>query len=118
MTCRLANQSDMTISTLSALPLISATTAHIQAVPTLPQGSSTRLQEGTHNYCIWDGNKVTITRDVVFPITSGDDFVKSGDGTYSAPIDLKLGDVTTRKHPYGSTLDPCIYTQQSWSKRT
>jgi hypothetical protein len=45
-------------------------------------------QEGTHNYRIWDGNKVIITRDVIFPIISGDDFQNSGDDTFSARIDL------------------------------
>jgi hypothetical protein len=47
-------------------------------------------QEGTHNYRIWDASKVIITRDVIF-INTGEDFVKSGDGTFSDPIELKLG---------------------------
>jgi hypothetical protein len=29
---------------------------------------------------------------LIFPIISGDDFVKSGDGTFSAPVKLKLGE--------------------------
>jgi hypothetical protein len=59
-------------------------------------------QEGTHNYRVWDGNKVIITRDVVF-INTGDNFVKSGDGTYSAPIKLKLGDDMLDVRDYAPT---------------
>jgi hypothetical protein len=60
--------------------------------PRYRRGLLLGYQEGTHKYRIWDGNKVIITRDTIFPMISGDDLVKSGDGTYSAPIDLKLGD--------------------------
>jgi hypothetical protein len=49
-------------------------------------------QEGTHNYRIWDGNKVIITRDVIFPIISGDDFQNSGDDIFSARIGLSKRD--------------------------
>jgi hypothetical protein len=82
-TSGLANQSDMTTCMLSALLSASVTTGTSPSCPSPRYREALLLgyQEGTHNYRIWDGNKVIITRDEVFPIISGDDFVKSGDGT-------------------------------------
>jgi hypothetical protein len=109
MTSGLANQSGMPTSMLLALPLIfvlidkSPSCPHATARVSLLLG----YKEGTHNYRIWDGNKVIITRDVIFPINSGDDFVNSGDGTFSAPIKLSLrgrvpghtDDISTKLQP-------------------
>jgi transposase InsO family protein len=59
--------------------------------PRYRKGLLLGYQEGTHNYRIWDGNKVIITRDVIFPIISVDDFHNSGDDTFPARIDLSKG---------------------------
>jgi hypothetical protein len=80
---------DMTISTLLALSLTSVIIGRLSKLsPHYRKGLLLGYQERMHNYRIWDGNKVIITHDVIFPIISREDVQNSGDDTFSARIDL------------------------------
>jgi hypothetical protein len=79
----------MTISTLLALSLTSVIIGRLSKLsPHYRKGLLLGYQERMHNYRIWDGNKVIITHDVIFPIISREDVQNSGDDTFSARIDL------------------------------